>query len=282
MLESIAPLPATQTREGPSPRPSPRKRGEGAQWTERVGHFRYGLTIAATIPASTPRTWRSSPPISTASWASSRSSARFSFSTLIFSTQETGSPSGVRQIGNSADILNPPSLFGGRFALARLLLRTGLREDHLTDQIFEANRRLGEFDPAAGRYHLFRAAGHQRHESVAEQAGGDDLGYGVVGQLVGRIDAHAHGGEEAFGIERLRHDRADLDAGDAHVAAVADAGDAVELRSHLVALHRPHLARGIGGEQKPARDGQHHRDHHRLDHVPGHPPFRSYSGVHGS
>src|SRR3984893_14872091 len=217
MLESIAPLPATQTREGPSPRPSPRKRGEGAQWTERVGHFRYGLTIAATIPASTSRTCRSSQPISTASsnasWASSRSSARFSFSTLIFSTQETGSPSGVRQIGNSADILNPPSLFGRRFAFARLFLGAGLREDHLTDQVFEADRRLGEFDPPAGRYHLFRAAGHERHEAVAEQAGGDDLGYGVVGQLVGRIDAHTHGGEECLGIERLGHDRTDLEAG---------------------------------------------------------------------
>src|ERR1700756_3094422 len=159
-------------------------------------------------PASTSRTCRSSQPISTASsnasWASSRSSARFSFSTLIFSTHETGSPSGVRQIGNSADMLSSPWLFGGRFALARLLLRTGLREDHLTDQIFEADRRLGEFDPAAGRYHLLRAAGDERHEAVAEEARRNDLGQRIVGQLVGRIDAHPYVGEECLGIERLR------------------------------------------------------------------------------
>src|SRR5579872_4618634 len=57
------------------------------------------------MPARTARTWASSAPISTASssasWARPFSSARFSFSTLIFSMHETGSPSGVRQTGNS-------------------------------------------------------------------------------------------------------------------------------------------------------------------------------------
>src|SRR5438132_6697644 len=62
------------------------------------------------MPARTSRTWRSSQPISTASSSAScaraRNSARFSLSTLIFSTQETGSPSGVCQTGKSPDAVS--------------------------------------------------------------------------------------------------------------------------------------------------------------------------------
>src|SRR6201984_2070210 len=123
------------------------------------------------MPARTSRTCRSSHPISTASssasCASSFSSARFSFSTLIFSTQETGSPSGVRQTGNSLSSLSDIfPLFGSgalrTLALARLLLPAGRGKDHLADEVFEADRRLREFDLAARRDRLFVAAGDQR------------------------------------------------------------------------------------------------------------------------
>src|SRR6185437_7609150 len=67
-------------------------------------HFLYGLTSPDSSAAKTSRTWRSSQPISTASssasWANPCNSSRFSLRTLIFSTQETGSPSGVFQVGN--------------------------------------------------------------------------------------------------------------------------------------------------------------------------------------
>src|SRR6516165_7754494 len=119
------------------------------------------------LPTSSANTWRtccSSQPISTASssasWASSRNSARFSFSTLIFSTQETGSPLGVRQIGKSiasfSDMSSSYRLFGAalrRLALTRLFLTARLRKDHLADQVFETDRRLSIFDPPAGRDH---------------------------------------------------------------------------------------------------------------------------------
>src|SRR5271169_2509861 len=147
------------------------------------------------MPAKTSRSWRSSQPISTASssasCASSRSSARFSFSTLIFSTQETGSPSGVSPTGKSfAPLITVPSrhypgLFeaAGRHtarrpaalrrrttAFARLLLRPRprLRKDHLADQVFEAGGSLGEFDLPARRDVFLRTARRQRHVFVAE------------------------------------------------------------------------------------------------------------------
>src|SRR5215468_696394 len=120
--------------------------------------------MPSTIPASTSRTCCSSQPISTASssasCASSFSSARFSLSTLIFSTQETGSPSGVRHTGNSIVSLSDivPLLGSGalrRLPLTRLLLPRGRGKDHLADQVFEADRRLGELDLAARRDRLF-------------------------------------------------------------------------------------------------------------------------------
>src|SRR5271155_2570487 len=148
------------------------------------------------MPARTSRTWRSSQPISTASssasCARSFSSARFSFSTLIFSTQETGSPSGVRQSGNSLPSLSdmPRSrLFRSgalrRLALARLLLPAWRGKDHLPDQVFETDRGLSKFDLSARRDRFVFAAGNERHVLLTEQAIGDDLRHRVLRQFIG-------------------------------------------------------------------------------------------------
>src|SRR5215831_19467405 len=161
--------------------------------------------MPSTMPARTSRTCRSSQPISTASssasCASSFSSVRFSLSTLIFSTQETGWPSGVRHTGNSIVSLSDifPLLGRGglrRLPLARLLLPRGGGKDHLTDQVFEADRRLGEFDPPTRRYRFLLASGYQRHVLVAEKPVGDDLRHRVFGQFVRRVDAHPHSREK--------------------------------------------------------------------------------------
>src|SRR5271165_2796857 len=199
--------------------------------------------MAATIPARTSRTCRSSHPISTASsnasCANSFSSARFSFSTLIFSTQETGSPSGVRHTGNSivslSDIL---PLLGSAvlrsLALARLLLPRGGGKDHLPDQVFEADRRLGKFDLAARRDRLFFAARDERHVLLPEEAVGDDLGHRVLGQSIRRVDAHLYSGEKCLRVEGLGDDRPDFDPSDPHVAAVAQRADPLELGGHRI------------------------------------------------
>src|SRR5258708_35150818 len=149
------------------------------------------------MPVKTSRNWASSQPISTpsssASWASSRSSARFSLSTLIFSTHDTGSPSGVCQTGNlSTKVLAIDAsrilFLRRRFVRGRLRrvafagLLGGRREHHLSDQVLDADRGLGELDPSTRRQILIRAARHQRHVFVAKQSRRNDLGDGVVGE----------------------------------------------------------------------------------------------------
>src|SRR5689334_2671149 len=172
------------------------------------------------MPASTSRTCCSSHPISTASssasCASSLSSARFSFSTLIFSTQDTGSPSGVCQTGKSIVLLSDIIPLLGRavlrrLALARFFLPRGRRKDHLPDQMFEADRRLGEFDLPARRNGLSLAPRNERHVLLAEKPVGDDLGHRVLGQFICRVDAHPHGREKCLRVEGLGGDRSDLD-----------------------------------------------------------------------
>src|SRR5258708_22705195 len=102
---------------------------------------------------------------SSASCASCCSSAMFSFSTLILSRQETGSPSGVSQMVSC-------SLIGGSLCLGAVvvafLLRSGLGEEVLADEVLEADRRLRLLDPAAGLDHIVGAARDERHVLVAE------------------------------------------------------------------------------------------------------------------
>src|SRR6266849_4599533 len=236
--------------------------------------FLKGLISPSSNAWTTRRNCVSSQPISTASssasCAMSRSSARFSFSTLIFSTQETGSPSGVRHTVPVSDSLlttRPPSgnaagwsgdalLWLVGVAIALLLL--ALAEDVLADQVFKAHRRLGELDDAAGLEHVVGSARHDGEKLVAEQPARQDLGHRVARQLDRRIDAHLDDGEEGRRIEGLRDDAADLDAADPDVTALANPLDAVELRGQLITRHRTHLAGAVGEEEKDGGDDQHH------------------------
>src|SRR6266849_2066777 len=214
----------------------------------------------------TRRNCASSQPISTASSSAScamfRSSPKFSFRTLSLSTHDTASPVGVRHtVSVKGSLLTwPPrgiatlcladmllGLIAFRIALLQLrrslalvalslaLLRLALAEDVLADEVFEAHRRLGEFDLAAGFDHVVGGAGHQREVLVAEEPTRQDFGDRVGRQLHDRVDGQLHDRQEVRRVERLRDDAADLDAADAHIAALADTFDAIELCRHLIA-----------------------------------------------
>ena len=92
----------------------------------------------------------------------------------------------------------------------------------------------------------------------------------ILGQFVGGVDAHPHRREKCLRVEGLSQNRPDLDTRDPHVATVAQRADPLELGCHLIALHRPDLARRVGEEQEHRGDDKHDRTHYRLDHVPGH------------
>src|SRR5579883_3516504 len=130
---------------------------------------------------------------SSASCAMSRNSCRFSLSTLIFSTQETGSPSGVFHVGSASfpafalslmrSLYSARGLLWRRFAAVLLLRRAALTIDELPDQRFKADRRLGVLDHASRLDRLVIGTRYDRQIFVAEQTARRDRRHRIGRQL---------------------------------------------------------------------------------------------------
>src|SRR5690349_15286798 len=128
----------------------------------------------------TARTCASSQPMriasSSASCASCRISSRFWFSTLIFSTQDTGFPSGVRHTWPPLPLAVSPtlsSLLDDICILFRGLVAgaAAVGADHeLVDQIRQIYGALHVADALASSQHLCIAADIQQDVVVAQQA----------------------------------------------------------------------------------------------------------------
>src|SRR5579871_5014992 len=145
-----------------------------------------------------------SSPSSRASWASCRISPRFSFSTLIFSMQETALPSGWRQVGKLAPVL--PRVMAGICAAGRPV--SSRRRQGRTGRLWGTRRagpalalfllRLGL---GLGLLVLFRAR-LLRAGGAAEDEAADEVDH--IDRVLGHLDLAVLGNELALrpGLQR--------------------------------------------------------------------------------